>query len=178
MAVIANPPSPTSNSYISNADAIAIWSADPYKLDFNAIITDQDIALKTATAMLDDVYGASYKGTLHDADNSLYWPRTGVTDPRTGVVITDYTDYPADIKRATALQAYHLYANNRETESADLISTNVKEKLDGVGEIERGTTAEQRSATNRPVIHPEVARIMGPYVTGRTSEFSSMMGRA
>lgn len=170
-------PSPTANSYISNADAIAIWSADPYKLDYAAVITDQDIALKTATSMLDDVYGASYKGAIQDADNALYWPRTGVTDSRTGVLITDYTDYPADLKRATALQAYHLYANNRETESADLVSTNVREKLDGVGEIERASVSQQRSATNRPTIHPEVARIMSPYVTGGTSVYSSVMSR-
>lgn len=169
-------PSPTANSYISNADAIAIWSADPYKLNYAAVVTDQDIALKTATAMLDDVYGTSYKGTIQDADNALYWPRTGVTDPRTGALITDYTDYPSDIKRAAALQAYHLYANNRETESADLVKS-VKSTKVGPIEKEYADVSQQRSATNRPVIHPEVARIMSPYVTGGTGLYSSDMGR-
>lgn len=177
MAVIANPPSPTSESYVSTDDAITIWQNDPYKnLDFNTIITDQDIALKTATAMLDDVYGSSYKGIIEDADNALYWPREGVTDPRTGDLITDYTDYPADIKRATALQAYHLYKNNRETESADLVKAVKRTKVDVI-EKEYADVSQQRSATNRPVIHPEVARIMGPYVTGGTSTYSSTMGR-
>lgn len=170
-------PSPTANSYTSNADAITIWQSDPYKLDYAAVITDQDIALKSATALLDDIYGDSYKGAIYDTSYALYWPRTGVIDSRTGLLIDDFTSYPDDLARATALQAYHLYANNRQAESADLVSSNMREKLDGVGEVERGTTSEQKQATSRPTIHPEVARIMSKYVTGGTSSFTSVMSR-
>lgn len=170
-------PSPTANSYISNADAIAVWQSDPYKLDYASVITDQDIALKSATALLDDIYGDSYKGAIYDTSYTLYWPRTGVTDPRTKQSITDYTTYPSDIARATALQAYHICANDRQAETADLVSSNTREKLDGVGEVERGSTSEQRKALSRPTIHPEVARIMDNWVTGTTSAYSSVMSR-
>jgi hypothetical protein len=170
-------PSATANSYISNADAISVWSNDPYKLDYATVITDQDIALKAATTMLDDVYGDYYNGVIYDTSYSLYWPRERVNDPRTGEPITDYASYPSDLARATALQAYHISAHNRQEETADLVSANTREKLDGVGEVERGTTGQQRSALSRPTIHPEVARIMSNFVTGGTSQYCGDMVR-
>jgi|21_taG_2_1085346.scaffolds.fasta_scaffold09838_5 hypothetical protein len=176
MAVNATP-SPTANSYVSNSDAIAIWQNDPRKQDYPAVEADQDRFLMSATAILDDMYGAYYKGTLQNANNALYWPRTGVEDPRTKAVATSYSAYPPDIARATAMQAYHLYKHDRQVEKADRVSANKREKLDGVGEIERGSTSEQSQATVRPVIHPEVSRVMRNFVNGVVSPYVSVMSR-
>lgn len=177
MAVISQPPSPTSNSYISNADAVAIWQNDARKTDYPTVEADQDRALRSATQLLDDIYGTSYKGAIYNTSYALYWPRTGVEDPRTERDITDFTTYPADIARATALQAYHLFKNDRQVETADLVSANIRERLEGVGEIERGSVAQQRLAASRPAIHEEVARIMRNWVNGGTSQYSSIMVR-
>lgn len=170
-------PSPTANSYASNAYAIAIWQNDPYKQDYPATEAEQDRVLITATQQLDDTYGDSYNGLIYDTTYSLYWPRKGVTDPRTGLIITDYADYPSDIKRATALQAYYVSKNNREAETADLVSTNISQKLDGVGSVSRGSTSDQIQATNRSLIHDEVARIMSKWTTGGNSKYSTVMYR-
>jgi len=169
-------PSATANSYISNADAIAVWEADPYKQDYATVITDQDVALIASTTMLDDIYGASYDGKLYDASYSLYWPRTGVIDNRTGVLITDYTSYPTDLARATALQAYHISKTDRQTESADQVSAVKREKVDVI-EVEYQTTSEQKQANYRTVIHPEVERIMSKFVSGSASGFTNVMYR-
>lgn len=177
MAVISQPPSPTSNSYISNADAVAVWSGDARKQDYPTVEADQDRFLRGATQLLDDVYGAAYKGDIQNADNALYWPRTGVTNPRIMRTITDFTVYPADIARATALQAYHMFKNDRQQETSDIVSANIRERLEGVGEIERGSVAQQRLAASRPAIHEEVARIMRNWVNGGTSQYSSIMVR-
>lgn len=170
-------PGVSATSYVSNADAIIVWQNDPYKQDFPTVEADQDRALITATQMLDDVYGDQYKGIIYNTTYALFWPRTGVIDHRTGLLITDFAAFPVDIARATALQAYHVNKNNRQEESADRVSTNVREKLDGVGEIERADTSDQRSATDRPAIHPEVSRIMSRWVTGGSSQYSSVMSR-
>lgn len=176
MSVISIPSS-TANSYASNAEAIAVWSIDPHKTDYPTVETSQDQALRTATQQLDDTYGDKYKGELYDATFALYQPRTGVTDPRTGVIITDYTVYQDDIKRATAIQAYYVFKNDRDAESADLVSTNTSEKLEGVGSVSRGTTSEQIQATNRSLIHDEAARIMTKWVDGITSKYSTVIER-
>ena len=176
MAVIAVPGT-TANSYVSNTAAVALWSNDQRKQDYPTAEADQDRVLTGATTLLDDVYGESYNGEIHDTSFALYWPRENVTDPRTRQRITDFTTFPADIARATALQAYHLFKNDRQQESADFLSGIRSQELEGVGRIERASVSEQRSALTRPTIHPEVARIMAKWTTGGFSQYSSNMAR-
>lgn len=170
-------PSPTANSYCSNAYAVEVWSNDPYKQDYATVIADQDIALKSATALLDDVYGENYHGKIYDTSYALYWPRTGVTDPRTGLVNTDYTVFPIQLARATALQAYHLSKTNRQSELADSVTGVKRERVEGAVEVEYATPADQKQAEYRPVIHEEVDRIMAQFVTGGTSSSIQIMSR-
>ncbi len=177
MSVISTPGT-TANSYASNAQFVTFMENDPWKKDdYPTGVADQDRALISATQLLDDVYGDKYKGTIYDTTYALYWPRTGVTDPRTGLDITTYTTFPYDLMRATALQAYHLFQNDRQQETADAVSLNKREKLDGVGEVERFDTSEQRSVLDRPAIHPEVSRIMAKWVDSASGKYSSVMDR-
>lgn len=176
MSVISTP-GITANSYASNALFVSVCSSDPYKQDYTVVEAEQDRALITATQLFDDMYGDRYKGEIYDTDYALYWPRTGVTDPRTGLEITVYTAYPDDLARATALQAYHIDKNDRQIESADQSSAVKRQKLEGVGEVEYSSTTEQKQANYRSVIHHEVSRIMAKWVDGGISPYSAVMTR-
>lgn len=174
MSVIATP-SPTADSYCSNADAVAIWSADVDKSDYPTDETIQDSVLRKATRQLDQKYGSSYAGQIYDASYSLYWPRTGVIDQRTGRAITDYTVYPDFMIQAVALQAYYLSKGSRTEEA--VISTNISETLEGVGSVTRASVSEQKQAAYTSVIHPEVAAIMDQGMGTTASGCMVVLGR-
>lgn len=178
MAVIANPPSPTSNSYVSNADAIAIWSSDPYKQDYPSDVARQDLVLISATNAINDLYQTQFIGTIADADNALYWPRNNVPNPRTGIDFP--TDaYPDILARAAALYAYYIDKSNRNTEIQPIQQGPVIEQtLEGVG------TQRFASPTTVPIqrmstVPPEVSRIIAPLISGSSGQgFStSVMSR-
>lgn len=158
-------PSPSSNSYASNAFAVSLWQVDPHKTDFPTVEADQDSVLISATNQLNDTYQTSWKGKITDAANALYWPRNEVEDPRTGEYYS--TDsYPDILQRATAILAYYIYKGNRNSEIKTQPSGPIiKKKLEGVGEFEYAepTTLSVQRIDSIP---EEVKRIISPLIEG------------
>ena len=157
--------SPTANSYISNADAILVWAADPYKQDYSTVDAEQDRSLKTATNILNDTYQTRYLGTITNAANALYFPRDKVTNPRTGVDFIT-TIYPDILARATALFAYYIQKTDRNLEIKTQSQGPITEKtLQGVGSFKYA--APTSVATQMKYTIPdEVLRVLSPLIDG------------
>lgn len=165
---------PTANSYISVADAKAYYDLDPNK-DYSAI-ADETLAkaLITSTLLADAYYGSKYKGLLEDSDNALFWPRTSVYDER-GILITDFTAFPAQLGLAIAEQAYSLSTEDREVETS--ISNVISQKLDGVGSQTFMDASSQKIAAAKPLFVSRAQQLIAPFVTGGSSSFISTLSR-
>ncbi len=172
--MVISTPSPSANSYASNAEAVAIWAADPYKAgDAPATEARQDLVLIASTNAINDHYQTRFRGAITNAENALYWPRNNVPNPRTGQnFATD--DYPDILKRATALYAYYIDKSNRNVETPTIEQGPVIEQsLEGVGTI-RFAQPTTIPLQRLPVIPSEVNRILAPLVTGTSgSGFST-----
>ena len=80
------------DSYLANYGYPTTW--------FSASAATKGEALRTATAYLDDVYGASWRGDIATPDQELYWPRTGAIDGDRDIVYHD-DEIPLRLQRAT-----------------------------------------------------------------------------
>ena len=177
MTVIATP-STTSNSYASNAYAVQVWQADPHKTDYPATTSAQDLALKSATSILNDTYQQKFLGTITNAVNALYFPRDGVMNPRTGVYF-ETAAYPDILSKATAVFAYYINKTNRNTETQVQGQGPVVEKsLEGVGTFKYAAPSVVK-VQEIYTIPEEVLKILSPLISGGSSNgFGvSVMGR-
>lgn len=164
----------TANSYVSVADTLVYWSLDPYKKDNTYLEEDIAVSVIAATNQLNSEYWDKYNGYLYDTSYALHFPRTSVRDSR-GVEITDYTTFPAELGRAVAMQAWYMLEEDRTSEVA---TSNVKKlEMDGLGSKEFFSTSQQMSLKKK-VIHEEVEKILGPYISTGSGKYSSFLGRA
>ena len=173
MALISTP-GPDANSYASLQEAKDFWDLNRY-VDYSTY-TDAELeqSLQYATSQLDVQYGTIYSGELEDEDNALFWPRTGVTDAR-GISITDYSEFPRQLKEATACFTWSILQSNRNAEvDVDAIT---EKTLSGVGTLKFDTVGAKKSAQNKPVVPTECEKYLTGLIKKSTNRYTELFVR-
>jgi hypothetical protein len=111
----------TAESYISVADTDAYLTSIGDPGAWSAVSTqNKEIALRKATAWIDNTFRKKWKGTRANASQALAWPRANVED-QDGFAV-ESTSVPTVVERATAEAAYRFVTTNLD---ADISSENV-----------------------------------------------------
>lgn len=145
-----------SNSYVSNAEAVA-YMADRLNTSAwdNADPADQDKALMMATKVLDRM---GWKGVATTDIQKLRWPRAGVSDQDARTI--DDASIPSFLKDATAELALFLLTSDRLAERDDV----------GVAKVTAGpVTVEFDKRDLRKTVPDSVFEIIAFYVDGNPS---------
>lgn len=122
-----------STSYASIAEADQY--AENYALSVWSALSDDDLKkqyLNKAAQYLDGFYGDSWRGVPAESDQALSWPRAGVYKSDGSLLASD--SIPKAVKYAQ-IEAANFFASGTDI-TADQGAAAVREKLDGLGEIE------------------------------------------
>lgn len=105
----------SANSYLTNAEATVFLETHALYNTWWSEDTLQGNKLIEATRLLDEY--VDWKGTINGATQALRWPRTGALNRDEQVIAAD--TIPEGVKRATAVFAAELLAEDRQAERDD-----------------------------------------------------------
>lgn len=136
MALDNTPGGANSNTYCDIAEADAYLLTCRLHTGAWASLTpiQKEAALKWATELLDTFM--DWNGSIRDVDQSLRWPRSGVTD-KDGLYY-NYDTIPEVLVNATASLAFHLTQRDRDTQP-ELLGTAIGKAKVGPLEVEVDT---------------------------------------
>lgn len=177
MAVVISIPAEDANSYSSIANVKAQWGKNP-NIDYSSLTDEEigDLAI-LATESIDLEYGEDYKGSIHNENYALFFPREGVYDRR-GVAITDYTVFPSDLANAVASQAWWLHSVDLVDLEINTGISGVRSKnMDGLGGKEFFDPSDQILANRKSTISSDTKKWLSSFVQGGTSSYSQTMQR-
>ena len=115
MALDATVGGESSNSYVTNAEAVLFWSDRPQSADWDALGSAQDGWLILATDRLEQL---SYQGERTDDDQALSFPRAGV--------VVDGIEIDSDVMPVEAQRAQMKLALSLSGEDNPLADTGLE----------------------------------------------------